>query len=94
MENNSESREMTQEELDRILGGCIPTQLLLQQQRVPDMQCPRCESPIPVSLEQLLSGRALRCSICGFTLNIDKSRSDKALEILAKIEEEQRRLTQ
>ena len=94
MENNIEPREMTQEELDAIVGGYIPTRprMQQQQQRVPGIRCPHCGNFIPTSIQQILYSSCLFCPTCGLKLNIDKRKSDKALEILAKVDEQQRRV--
>ena len=92
-ENNNEPREMTQEELDKIVGGYVPTHpTQLQQQRVPGIQCPICGNLIPVSVHQLLFARSLQCPICGLNLFIDKKKSDKALQFLDKMDKEAQRL--
>ena len=58
----------------------IPTKPRMQQQlqRMPGIQCPIC--------------RSLHCPVCGLSLFIDKKKSDKALKILAKVDEAQRRV--
>ena len=87
IENNNESREMTQDELDKIVGGYIPTIPRMQQHQTPGIPCPVCGNLIPISIHQLLFDRALFCPICGLKLNIDKKKSEKALKILAKVDE-------
>ena len=93
MENNIEPREMTQEELDMIVGGNIPNRPpMQQQQRVTGIPCPHCGNPIPTSIQQILYDNCLFCPTCGLKLNIGKNKSDKALKILAKVDEAQRRV--
>ena len=89
MENNKEPREITQEELDKIVGGYIPTRPRVQQQeqRTPGIRCPYCGSFIPTSIQQILFSHALFCPTCGLKLNIDKRKADKALKILEKVDE-------
>lgn len=72
----------------------IPTKPRMQQQQhsVPGIQCPICSQLIPVSIRQLLFTRSLHCPVCGLSLFIDKKKSDKALKILAKVDEAQRRV--
>lgn len=72
----------------------IPTKPRMQQQlqRMPSIQCPICSQLIPVSIRQLLFTRSLHCPVCGLSLFIDKKKSDKALKILAKVDEAQRRV--
>lgn len=63
-----------------------------QQQRVPGIRCPHCGNFIPTSIQQILFSSCLFCPTCGLKLNIDKRKSDKALQILAKVDEAQRRV--
>lgn len=62
------------------------------EQRIPEIRCPKCGNPIPVSIQQILFSSSLFCPICGLRLNIDKRKSDKALKILAKVDDSQRRV--
>ena len=89
MENNKEPREITQEELDKIVGGYIPTRPRVQQQeqRMPGIRCPNCGNFIPTSIQQILFSHVLFCPTCGLKLNIDKRKADKALKILEKVDE-------
>ena len=88
-ENGNEQREMTQEELDKIVGGYIPDRPRTQDtpQRMPGIKCPNCGNFIPTSIKQILFSSVLFCPTCGLILNIDKRKSDKALQILAKVDE-------
>lgn len=63
-----------------------------QQQRIPGIRCPHCGNFIPTSIQQILFSSCLFCPTCGLKLNIDKRKSDKALQILAKVDEAQRRV--
>ena len=63
-----------------------------QQQRIPGIRCPHCGNLIPTSIQQILFSNCLFCPTCGLRLNIDKKKSDKALKILAKVDEAQRRV--
>lgn len=93
MENNIEPREMTQEELDMIVGGNIPNQPQMQQQQsVPGIRCPNCSNMIPISIQQILYSKCLFCPTCGLKLNIDKRKAEYAQKILAKVDEAQRRV--
>lgn len=94
MENNSEVIELSQEDLDRIVGGTIPTRPRMQQQlqQMPGIQCPHCGNFIPTSIQQILYDSCLFCPTCGLKVNIDKKKADKALKILAKVDEAQRRV--
>lgn len=55
-------------------------------QRMPGLQCPRCNNFIPTSIHELLAANYLRCPLCGLLLNIDRQQSEKALKALAKVE--------
>jgi len=62
------------------------------QQRTPGIPCPHCGNLIPTSIQQILFSNSLFCPTCGFRLNIDKRKSDKALKALAKVDEAQRKV--
>ena len=47
---------------------------------------------IPVSMQQIIHAKALRCPCCGLVLSIDKNKSDKALKILSKVDVAQKRI--
>ena len=72
----------------------IPTKPKMQQQlqRVPGIRCPHCGNLIPTSIQQILFSSSLFCPTCGLKLNIDKRKSDKALEMLKKVDEAQKRV--
>ena len=71
----------------------IPTRpRMQQQQRLPGIRCPHCGNFIPTSIQQILFSHSLFCPTCGLKLNIDKRKSDKALKILGKVDEAQRRI--
>ena len=61
-------------------------------QRMPGINCPHCGNFIPTSIQQILHSSGLFCPTCGLKINIDKRKSDKALEILAKVDEAQRKV--
>ena len=94
MEKSNETREITQEELDKIVGGYIPTSPRKdqQQQRMPGMACPRCGNFIPTSIQQILFSNVLFCPTCGLKLNIDKKKHEKTLKILENVDEAMRRV--
>ena len=71
----------------------IPKQTRIQHssQHMPGMPCPNCGNFIPISIQQILFSKCLYCPICGFSINIDKRKSDKALETLKKIEDAQKK---
>lgn len=64
----------------------------IQTQRMPGLQCPRCNSFIPVSIHELLVSNHIKCPICGLRLDINRQKSDKALKALAKVEQAQRQV--
>ena len=63
-----------------------------QRQKVPGIRCPHCGNFIPASIQQILFSGSLFCPTCGLRLNIDKTKSDKALKLLAKVDEAQKRV--
>ena len=62
------------------------------EQRLPGIRCPKCGNFIPTSIQQILFSSCLFCPTCGLKLNIDKRKSDKALKILEKVDEAQKRI--
>ena len=54
-------------------------------QRMPGMPCPNCNNFIPTSIQQILHSNIICCPTCGLVINIDKRKSDKAIEMLKKI---------
>lgn len=61
-------------------------------QRMPGMPCPNCKNLIPITMHQLLEAKSIFCPICGLKLSMDKKPSDKAKDVLRKIEEVQKKL--
>ena len=61
-------------------------------QHMSGMQCPNCGNFIPTSIQQILFSGSLFCPTCGLRINIDKRKSDKALKILEKVDEAQKRI--
>ena len=61
-------------------------------QHMPGMPCPNCGNFIPTSIQQILFSGSLFCPTCGLRINIDKRKSDKALKILEKVDEAQKRI--
>lgn len=51
-------------------------------QQAHTLPCPECQSPIPVSMQRLLSGQSLDClnPHCEVELRIDTQKSQKALD--------------
>ena len=83
MENNNGKRELTQEEMNMIAGGN-------NEQQKTGLRCPGCGNPIPVTLEQIMKNKYVFCPTCGMRVSFDKRQTDIALEVLAKMEEQQR----
>lgn len=62
-----------------------------KQQRIPGLTCPNCQNLIPITMHQLLEAKSIFCPICGLRLSMDKKPSDKAKDVLRKIEEAQKK---
>ena len=62
-----------------------------KQQRTPGLACPNCKNLIPITIHQLLEAKSIFCPICGLRLSLDKKSSDKAKDVLIKIEEAQKK---
>lgn len=50
------------------------------------MSCPRCGAFIETSIFQLLTTNALVCPSCRLCLRIDRMKSQKAFEVLRKVQ--------
>ena len=62
-----------------------------KQQRIPGLTCLNCQNLIPITMHQLLEAKSIFCPICGLRLSMDKKQTDKAKDILRKIEEAQKK---
>lgn len=62
----------------------------LRPQQIPGMACPNCQEFIPISIVDLLFTMSIRCPHCLLRLDIDRQNSQKAMQILAKVNEAQR----
>ena len=91
MDNGKEIWTLSAEDLEKIAGGVIAVKSNAQQ-HVPSITCPQCGSPIPVSIRQLLSASRLVCPTCALQLEIDKTKSGRALEVLQKMDEKKREI--
>ena len=60
-------------------------------QQTPGLACPNCKNLIPITIHQLLEVKSIFCPICGLRLSLDKKSSDKAKDVLRKIEEAQKK---
>ena len=54
--------------------------------KTPGLSCPQCSHRIIVSIEILLSGRAIQCPSCGLELTVDDEKSEGALDALNKLQ--------
>lgn len=64
----------------------------MDQNNKPGMSCPQCGAFIEVSVHQLLAGNGLECPACGLHLNLDRTKSQSALDALKKVERAQQNL--
>ena len=62
-----------------------------KKQRMSGLICPNCKNLIPITMHQLLEAKSIFCPICGLRLSLNKKSSDKAKEVLRKIEEAQKK---
>lgn len=53
------------------------------------MKCPSCGSDIHVSMYDILSTSSITCPACGLRMEINKSKSQKALDALEKLKKEE-----
>lgn len=60
-------------------------------QHIGGLPCPKCRQMIPISMQQMLMHHTFFCPSCGLRLDIDKNKSDKAIEALRKIEAAEKR---
>lgn len=49
------------------------------------MPCPKCGTPIAVSLKDLLEAKIIVCPGCGLHLEVDRASSSKSLEALQRL---------
>lgn len=78
MNDEAKVKVLTEEDLININGGTDSKQ-------TSGMPCPSCHAFIPISMYQIISGSSIFCPACGLRLDIDKSKSEKALEALKRI---------
>lgn len=57
------------------------------------MSCPQCGGYIPLSLEELLTGRSITCPHCNLHLTINRKVADKAREVPEKCKRESKKKT-
>ncbi len=62
------------------------------QQYMPGIHCPVCHGFIPMPVQHLLFDKGFVCPSCGLGLNVDRKKSAKALALLAKVSEAQRKV--
>jgi hypothetical protein len=61
--------------------------MLKNQNQTAAMPCPECKSPLPMSIEILLSGQPIKClnPACGIELKVDYGQSSQAMKELEKL---------
>lgn len=84
MNDEAKVKILTEEDMININGGTDN-----EGKQTSGMPCPSCHAFIPISIYQIISGSSIFCPACGLRLDIDKSKSAKALEILKRIHEQQ-----
>lgn len=52
----------------------------------PGVPCPRCRSPIRLTIDKLLSGTPVYCSECGLQLTLDAAASAEGLDAVRKLQ--------
>lgn len=63
-----------------------------QGQQMPGMKCPQCGEFIPTTIQHIITSSALVCPHCHLRLNIDRTKSGKAIDVLRKVQEAQENL--
>lgn len=66
--------------------------MLPSNQKSPGLNCPQCGHFIPTTITELLSARSLRCPHCRLELTINRRESQRAMEILQKVDDAQKNL--
>ena len=61
-------------------------------QKQPGLTCPKCGHFIPTTITELLSARALCCPHCRLEVTINRHESKRAMEILQKVDDAQKKL--
>lgn len=61
-------------------------------QQIPGMKCPQCGEFIPTTIQHIITSSALVCPHCHLRLNIDRTKSGKAIDALRKVQEAQENL--
>lgn len=74
---------LNESDLEQVFGGAGESS---------GMPCPQCGANIPCTIQDILSGDYLECPNCHLHLPIDRSRSNKAIEALRKVQEAQNAL--
>ncbi len=88
--------ELEDEDLDLINGGMqthgTSRTALQGGSRPAGIPCPECNNFIPISMHQLMFAGSILCPNCGLKLEVKKSSSEKALEMLKKQEDLEKQL--
>lgn len=61
-----------------------------QGQQIPGMKCPQCGEFIPTTIQHIITSSALVCPHCHLRLNIDRTKSGKAIDALRKVQKPKR----
>ena len=67
---NDHACELRDDELSAVTGAGDA------KQRVPGVQCPRCNAFIPVTIAELLHMTVLRCPTCQLEMDVSKQKLD------------------
>lgn len=53
----------------------------------PGVPCPRCRTPIRLTVQKLLAGTPVFCSDCGLQLTMDRQASSEALDAVRALQQ-------
>ena len=84
MKSNNDLKELTQEELDKIAGGTIPTRPKTRTDRQYGIRCGYCSNMVPTSIQDILDGGALICPTCGLKIPVC---TKKSLELIHQVQD-------
>ena len=68
----SDLYELSDTDLDNVAGGAAQDGT----QRTPGLNCPKCNSFIPVTIYDLINCTSIRCPACSLRLDIDHQKID------------------
>ena len=81
--------ELTEENLMFVDGGTVQEYNSIGTPgagQVPGMICPQCKNFIPTTIHAIINSKAIVCPHCHLRLNIDRTKSGKAIEALKKVQ--------